>query len=61
VSILFSATAFAGPPDSSDWPQWQDPDRNVVSKERGLPADARLDNAPSDLALVVEFPAVKPK
>ncbi|MEK7729606.1 MAG: PQQ-binding-like beta-propeller repeat protein, partial [candidate division KSB1 bacterium] len=34
--VLFSATAFSGSPDSSDWPQWQGPDRNAVSKERGL-------------------------
>src|SRR5258708_2513037 len=34
--ILPSATAFAGPPESFDWPQWQGPDRNAVSKERGL-------------------------
>jgi outer membrane protein assembly factor BamB len=30
---LTAATAFAAP---FDWPQWQGPDRNAVSKERGL-------------------------
>ncbi len=34
--ILFSATAFAASPESFDWPQWQGPDRNAVSKEDGL-------------------------
>jgi outer membrane protein assembly factor BamB len=34
--VLLSATAFAGSPESFDWPQWQGPDRNAVSKQRGL-------------------------
>jgi outer membrane protein assembly factor BamB len=34
--VLPGATAFAGAPSSFDWPQWQGPDRNAVSKERGL-------------------------
>src|SRR6516225_9832227 len=34
--VLSGATAFAGSPGSFDWPQWQGPDRNAVSKERGL-------------------------
>jgi outer membrane protein assembly factor BamB len=34
--VLFSATAFADSPESFDWPQWQGPARNAVSKERGL-------------------------
>jgi outer membrane protein assembly factor BamB len=34
--LLFSAAAFAGSPESFDWPQWQGPDRDAVSKERGL-------------------------
>jgi outer membrane protein assembly factor BamB len=34
--VFSSALAFAGPPDSFDWPQWQGPDRNAVSKELGL-------------------------
>src|SRR5579872_2135939 len=33
---LFSATTFAATPESFDWPQWQGPDRNAMSKERGL-------------------------
>ncbi|MGO8677027.1 MAG: PQQ-binding-like beta-propeller repeat protein [Limisphaerales bacterium] len=33
---LFSATAFGGPSGPFDWPQWQGPDRNAVSKEPGL-------------------------
>jgi outer membrane protein assembly factor BamB len=36
VLLLLSATAFAGSPESFDWPQWQGPDRNAVSTERGL-------------------------
>jgi outer membrane protein assembly factor BamB len=32
--ILLSASAFAQ--ESFDWPQWQGPDRNAISKERGL-------------------------
>ncbi len=34
--VLPSATAFAASAVSFDWPQWQGPDRNAVSKERGL-------------------------
>ncbi len=34
--VLPSATAFAASPESFDWPQWRGPDRNAVSKERGL-------------------------
>ncbi|MCX6922129.1 MAG: PQQ-like beta-propeller repeat protein, partial [Verrucomicrobia bacterium] len=34
--VLTSATASAGSPESFDWPQWQGPDRNAISKERGL-------------------------
>ncbi len=34
--VLPSATAFAASSVSFDWPQWQGPDRNAVSKERGL-------------------------
>jgi outer membrane protein assembly factor BamB len=33
---LPGAMAFAGPPKSFDWPQWQGPDRTAVSKETGL-------------------------
>jgi outer membrane protein assembly factor BamB len=34
--ILSNALALAGSPGSFDWPQWQGPDRNAVSKESGL-------------------------
>jgi len=34
--VLTCATASAGSPGSYDWPQWQGPDRNAVSKEGGL-------------------------
>ena len=34
--VLSSATAFAESPESFDWPQWQGPGRDAVSKERGL-------------------------
>ncbi|MGA2500677.1 MAG: PQQ-binding-like beta-propeller repeat protein [Tepidisphaeraceae bacterium] len=34
--LLLSATVFAATPESFDWPQWQGPDRNGVSRERGL-------------------------
>lgn len=33
---LNGATALAGSPEPFDWPQWQGPDRNAISKERGL-------------------------
>ena len=34
VLVLLSTAAFAQ--ESFDWPQWQGPDRNAISKERGL-------------------------
>src|SRR5581483_11619722 len=34
VLVLLSTSAFAQ--ESFDWPQWQGPDRNAISKERGL-------------------------
>jgi len=30
------AIAWAGPVKADDWPQWQGPDRNAISRERGL-------------------------
>lgn len=36
VLVLLNLTAFAGSPESFDWPQWQGPDRNAVSTETGL-------------------------
>ncbi len=34
--LLLGTTAFAAVPEPFDWPQWQGPDRNAVSKETGL-------------------------
>ena len=34
--ILFPGAAPADPPQKFDWPQWQGPDRNAISKEHGL-------------------------
>ncbi len=34
VLVLLSSSAFAQ--SSFDWPQWQGPDRNAISKEKGL-------------------------
>jgi outer membrane protein assembly factor BamB len=34
--VLTSTTAFAAAPQSFDWPQWQGPDRNAISRETGL-------------------------
>jgi outer membrane protein assembly factor BamB len=34
--VLPGATALAASAESFDWPQWQGPDRNAVSKESGL-------------------------
>ena len=36
VLALLTAIAFASSPESFDWPQWQGPDRNAISKEKGL-------------------------
>jgi len=36
IFLLTSATALAASAASFDWPQWQGPDRNAISKERGL-------------------------
>jgi outer membrane protein assembly factor BamB len=44
--VLTSATAFAGSPESFDWPQWQGPDRNAVSKESGLLKEWTEDGPP---------------
>lgn len=43
---LSSATAFAETPESFDWPQWQGPDRNAISKERGLLKEWPKDGPP---------------
>ncbi len=44
--VLPSVTVFAGSPASFDWPQWQGPDRNAVSKERGLLQEWPKDGPP---------------
>ncbi len=44
--VLTSATIFAASPESFDWPQWQGPDRNAVSKERGLLQEWTKDGPP---------------
>src|SRR5215210_511289 len=46
VSLLLSATAFAAAPGAHDWPQWQGPDRNSVSKETGLLKEWPKDGPP---------------
>ena len=43
---LFSATTFAASPESFDWPQWQGPDRNAISHERGLLKEWTKDGPP---------------
>jgi outer membrane protein assembly factor BamB len=44
--VLPSMTAFAGSPESFDWPQWQGPDRNAISKETGLLREWPKDGPP---------------
>jgi outer membrane protein assembly factor BamB len=44
--VLTSAIAFAGSPESFDWPQWQGPDRDAVSKEHGLLKEWPKDGPP---------------
>jgi outer membrane protein assembly factor BamB len=44
--VLTSATASAGSPESFDWPQWQGPDRNAISKEGGLLKEWPKDGPP---------------
>jgi hypothetical protein len=34
--FLLIAAVFASPPQPFDWPQWQGPERNAISKEKGL-------------------------
>jgi outer membrane protein assembly factor BamB len=36
ILLLLAATAFAASPASFDWPQWQGPSRDAISKETGL-------------------------
>src|SRR5438874_4891672 len=44
--FLFSSYAFADAPGTFDWPQWQGPDRNAVSKETGLLKEWPKDGPP---------------
>src|SRR5574341_177853 len=44
--FLLNATAFAGAPRPFDWPQWQGPDRNAISKEKGLLKEWTKDGPP---------------
>lgn len=44
--VLLSGTAFAAAPASFDWPQWQGPDRNAISAERGLLKEWPKDGPP---------------
>ena len=44
--ILLVTTAFHGSSHALDWPQWQGPDRNSVSKENGLLKDWPKDGPP---------------
>lgn len=44
--LLIGATAFASSPSSFDWPQWQGPDRNAISKEGGLLKEWTKDGPP---------------
>jgi outer membrane protein assembly factor BamB len=46
IFVLLMATAFVGSPESFDWPQWQGPDRNAVSKEGGLLKEWQKDGPP---------------
>ncbi len=46
ASLLLGATASAAPAEAFDWPQWQGPDRNAVSRERGLLQEWPKDGPP---------------
>lgn len=46
ASILLGVTAFAASPQSFDWPQWQGPDRDGISKEHGLLQEWPKDGPP---------------
>ena len=46
VLALLTAIAFASTPESFDWPQWQGPDRNAISKEKGLLKEWTKDGPP---------------
>lgn len=44
--LLTSATVFTESPKALDWPQWQGPDRNAISKESGLLQEWPKDGPP---------------
>jgi outer membrane protein assembly factor BamB len=44
--VLTIATASAGSPESFDWPQWEGPDRDAISQERGLLQEWPKDGPP---------------
>jgi outer membrane protein assembly factor BamB len=44
--VLLSAAAGTASPESFDWPQWQGPDRNAISKEGGLLKEWPKDGPP---------------
>lgn len=44
--ILLTSAVFAASPQSYDWPQWNGPDRNAISKEPGLLQDWPKDGPP---------------
>jgi outer membrane protein assembly factor BamB len=46
ASVLLIGMAFAASAESFDWPQWQGPDRNAVSKEGGLLKEWTKDGPP---------------
>jgi outer membrane protein assembly factor BamB len=46
ASLLLSTTVFAASPGSFDWPQWQGPDRNAISKETRLLKEWPKDGPP---------------
>ena len=46
LALLCSTAFFAASASASDWPQWQGPDRNAISKETGLLKEWPQDGPP---------------
>lgn len=46
LALVLTSARAPGSPESFDWPQWQGPDRNAVSKERGLLKEWPKDGPP---------------
>ena len=44
--LLSAATPLAGSPQPFDWPQWQGPERNAISREHGLLKEWPKDGPP---------------